>query len=397
MRSSTVQRSAARTPGEARRSVAQRPRRTERGCEPSLTPRLRLGLTIEDTDPVGVMGLEDQGAVLLAAQPAGDVLVAEEQLLVSLLGRRDHQGERQLVLGSLVLEGLVPRPRGLAGRPAEHLDHGRAGLVDGPPGRLAVPALEPGQGQALAVEAAGTLEVLGTDHHPKLPDLHFVLLVLAERVYHTRRKNFKGRELRWAPNWRMAPGSEVEGAALDLQRGPLGSIPLRRGWGGRRSRENMPAPRAVPARRSFPAPRAPYFMKEVFPAAETEGRVSFGAPTATVLIDGTADRARRDGEEGRAREAIDDFGPSGRFFLRPQRGRVSRRSNAGHPPRSSCVGALRLWRRLRRRERPHRTASAHWLHHLPVRGRPAAPAARGRSRHLARAGRRRALLPLGRP
>src|SRR6202035_1224961 len=178
-RSSTVQGSVAGCGrAAARPGPAATRKRTAASAQaaPGLAARLiapsGLHLPVDDLHAVGIVGLEDEAAVAVLAQPAGDVLVAEEQLLVGLLGRGDEEGERHLVLRPLVVEVLVDDPRARRRRPAQHLDRRRAGLVERAAGVLAVPALQPGQRQHFAVEAAGALEALGPDHHPKLSDLH---------------------------------------------------------------------------------------------------------------------------------------------------------------------------------------------------------------------------------
>src|SRR6202035_1906781 len=151
-RSSTVQGSVAGCGrAAARPGPAATRKRTAASAQaaPGLAARLiapsGLPLPVDDLHAVGIVGLEDEAAVAVLAQPAGDVLVAEEQLLVGLLGRGDEEGERHLVLRPLVVEVLVDDPRARRRRPAQHLDRRRAGLVERAAGVLAVPALQPGQ------------------------------------------------------------------------------------------------------------------------------------------------------------------------------------------------------------------------------------------------------------
>src|SRR5688500_4381199 len=139
----------------------------------------------QDLHAVGIVGLEEQGAVGTAAQAPGHVLVAEEQLLVGALGGGHRPGEHQLVLGALVVVRLVVAVR--AARPAVHLDRSRPGLVEGPAPLLVVPALQAGQRQNLAVEAAGAVEVLRLEHDAELADLHPVTLPDRGAAYRPRR------------------------------------------------------------------------------------------------------------------------------------------------------------------------------------------------------------------
>src|SRR5688500_16500966 len=116
----------------------------------------------QDLHAVGIVGLEEQGAVGAAAQAAGHVLVPEEQLLVGALGRGHRPGEHQLVLRALVVVRLVVAVR--AAWPAVHLDRPRPGLGASPAPLLVVPALHAANPQHHAVGTARAVGVLRLGH-----------------------------------------------------------------------------------------------------------------------------------------------------------------------------------------------------------------------------------------
>jgi hypothetical protein len=104
------------------------------------------------------VGLEHEGAVVVLEEAAGDVLVAEEELVVGLLRRGDDEDELRLGQRPLGVEALVSEAGVMVGGRPHDLDDGGAGLEERAARILAVPALQPRQGQGIAVELQRTVE-----------------------------------------------------------------------------------------------------------------------------------------------------------------------------------------------------------------------------------------------
>src|SRR5947199_6133114 len=86
------------------------------------------GLSEDHPDVVRVVGDEGHPPLAVLLEAAGDVLLAELDLLVGLLRRRDVEDQGRLDQRPLADETLVAVTGVLARRRSQHLQQGRAGL-----------------------------------------------------------------------------------------------------------------------------------------------------------------------------------------------------------------------------------------------------------------------------